>query len=836
MSEELLHLIEYHLVNFAQSTNSADYLTGLFDENPWSLLHILSILVLRDMDDLRGVVSASVLMSRVLKPSITRPVTALSDQYHELEISQRVEIKQALFKCLMYQDALIVRHGASGLSGVAAFEFVGYTPEWPDLYEQLGNLYTDGHAGSYSPVGALMTMREILKARILPKRRPALQLAVSIVIQACLTSLSESDSDAVRLEAASTLRVAIRRFCGGIPDPVWGATLDLLLAGLGADGEIHTIVTRSLSKLLTIMHLHLSADIVGPIVTRTVEAFESPNEQRKADYIGLWTKFVRYEADHGPPLCFAPAVCSEIAPYLIGVLGEDATVLDDSKWNLTRACHACLFLFARTAPDVLLQKCAAQLSEADENALVKTFLIFQVIANINLEQAVQIYMDAFPRLVEFAGTAPARLSRAAFAVLHTGINCVQMVRTDENLAAILQVVRVAIESPDPAIVRRALFIVRTVFQGVRGTPFVEACAQPFMELFEAVLGTPAALDEAVLEEAFTALAVFVQCLSRTAVEIVTPLSALIGERFAATFESDSALAVVQRVGLAESVRILALRNDNGLAEFVAPYLKLLFQSWDPENQQPGLLGAMAAIFGTMRCDQFEPFTRDAIMLGMETLRNGNRPIVCAGAQLIARAVSFQHMFVIDLVTEVLELGCSNLVNYESDSQVVAAMVEMISVTMCPSLGTDASLAEVVFPARAALMDLFASVAAALPRMPDDESRALAFAALLRGYEGIALLYRVEEAHMRPGEFLGSYEVAFQSLPRIGMTLGLDGESIAAAFLRFMRAIIPAFGMANQFNVVIHKTEFQKYMEMASRCESPNVKQLYPKVKQMWDQA
>jgi hypothetical protein len=41
--------------------------------------------------------------------------------------------------------------------------------------------------------------------------------------------------------------------------------------------------------------------------------------------------------------------------------------------------------------------------QIDENALILTFLIFQVIARMNLEQVAECYMSAFDRLLEIAG-------------------------------------------------------------------------------------------------------------------------------------------------------------------------------------------------------------------------------------------------------------------------------------------------------------------------------------------------------------------------------------------------------------------------------------------------
>jgi hypothetical protein len=146
MSNEFLGVLEENLLNQGQSPESTTFLTACYNENPIRLLHACSLLVLADVD-VRAVLSAAVLMSRVLKPRISRPLAALSAEYRALPDDQRDAILGALFKCLMYQDPAIVNNGASGLSGVAAFTVPGFPSGWPDFYERLGELYAGSEGG-----------------------------------------------------------------------------------------------------------------------------------------------------------------------------------------------------------------------------------------------------------------------------------------------------------------------------------------------------------------------------------------------------------------------------------------------------------------------------------------------------------------------------------------------------------------------------------------------------------------------------------------------------------------------------------------------------------------
>jgi hypothetical protein len=131
-----------------------------------------------------------------------------------------------------------------------------------------------------------------------------------------------------------------------------------------------------------------------------------------------------------------------------------------------------LSLFGRCAPDLVLRECVAQIGDGNEDCLMKSFLLLQVIAGLGLPEAADYYMSAFTGVLEIAATAPARLSRAAFAVVHTGLENLSVVRTDEHISAMLMVVMRAVQSPDGGIVERALYIGRVVFANIQNSPFL----------------------------------------------------------------------------------------------------------------------------------------------------------------------------------------------------------------------------------------------------------------------------------------------------------------------------------------------------------------------------
>jgi hypothetical protein len=69
------------------------------------------------------------------------------------------------------------------------------------------------------------------------------------------------------------------------------------------------------------------------------------------------------------------------------------------------------------------------------------------------------------------------------------------------------------------------------------------------------------------------------------IELIKSISVSIGERLAATFGWDSAIAARQRLAIADSIEMLALRNNDLFANFAQPDLELLFRSLDSESQQ-----------------------------------------------------------------------------------------------------------------------------------------------------------------------------------------------------------------------------------------------------------
>jgi hypothetical protein len=170
----------------------------------------------------------------------------------------------------------------------------------------------------------------------------------------------------------------------------------LLLADLECDGDLHTAICRALGELVVQLRDYVTPETVQSIIERTVEAFVQGSDKQQETFIDLRAKFALDEAEHERETVFVATVVPTLAPYLIAVLGSDATSLDDSTWNLTRTCRNCLSLFARCAPDLILRDCLAQIDErSDEQCLMKSFLILQVTASIDLPQAAHCYMQAF---------------------------------------------------------------------------------------------------------------------------------------------------------------------------------------------------------------------------------------------------------------------------------------------------------------------------------------------------------------------------------------------------------------------------------------------------------
>jgi hypothetical protein len=415
--------------------------------------------------------------------------------------------------------------------------------------------------------------------------------------------------------------------------------------------------------------------------------------------------------------------------------------------------------------------------------LIKVFLVFQVIASIDLPEAVECYMQTFSRILAIADTAPARLSRAAFPVRHTGISNLAVGQTPDHSLAVLTATMYSLQSRDPTIVERALYLARTVFTRAAGSLFVESFAPLILEMIDGLLSVPTGIsDENVLEDVFTTLAVFLASLARTTGDLVDRPSISIGERLETTFTWTSPLATRQRLAIADVVQTLALRNDDSMDRFVEPYLALLLRSWDAENPEANLLNAMAAVFQTNRIRLSEEFGLQSMAFGAEALRNGNRHVVTGAAQMIGQVVITHQGVVIDILVDVLEPGGHQLVNYESDPLVVAAILDMISCIVMPASDDRYALASVLFPVRQAVMELFAAVATTIQGMrARAPSRALPFAGLLRGSAGMAPFSMMIDRRLRPGVFLAASQAASESLPKVGMDHGLDDEIVVLGF-------------------------------------------------------
>jgi hypothetical protein len=115
-------LIEYDLSRAPQDEESSAFLTGLIRENPSRFLHACSRIILGGLHQ-RAVSMALIHMKTILRSGISRPLPLLRELYLSLDAGQRLEIKQALFRALMYNAIQIVTNGAHDVALMRNFDY-----------------------------------------------------------------------------------------------------------------------------------------------------------------------------------------------------------------------------------------------------------------------------------------------------------------------------------------------------------------------------------------------------------------------------------------------------------------------------------------------------------------------------------------------------------------------------------------------------------------------------------------------------------------------------------------------------------------------------------------
>jgi hypothetical protein len=824
---ETLRLIEHHLSFGSQDEESSAFLTELIRENPFGFLHDCSRIILSDPEQ-RAVTMAVILMKTILRPGLSRPLPLLRELYHSLDPGQRNEVKEAFFKALMYNDIQIINNGAHGVALLASFEYGPYsTCEWPDLYEQLGELYTESLRGAYSPIGALITMREVLKLRLLARRNsPAFSTSRDIVLKASCDILSMFDAPhEVRLEAAQTLRIAIRRFIEG-PIECCGMIIDALMQSLDSTGALHQTVCLALGKLMMLIRPALThmPEFRDTLIRLTQESLGGPNV---ANYIALWDKFATGEALHRDSFCVVPDVAAALDAVFLPCLGSDASDGAESDWSISLSVFHLLVKFGQIAPDVVFRDCLAELRGV---STVHDLLVLQIATRMQTEDAAALFVNTFPDLLNVFRSSDVDLRLSAMAVADSWIRHQSSVHSDDHYRAVLTAAWDC--TADPAMVKRSTVLIRRVLSAIAGSPLVLTASEPLLNL----LGELACRDEAI-EDAYWTLGHIFTVYPSSHLNDLRLIIETLGQHFEVAISSDDAR---RRTAIAAAVSDVCQRFGAAFREYACPFLDLLRQAWSIEDPDPYVLQAMAAIANII--DVGVDDARPLLEVGFTALTNGNNTVIAPAARLIANAIRGNHGGFLGELGELLAVGWTMLQNYEQDEAIVAALVIMIREILSPREQDRGNVAGAIFDIREELMRLLQGVALGLRRMGRDiEAREHAFIALLGAYAGVARLYRHEQQEVArgkfvPGEFLAAHALEFLSLPGYGYELQILSTAVLNAFLLFLYDIVCAFGQANNFNLKIRHRPFREYLERAKSSEDREVRKLYQHVKWVYDKA
>ena len=207
-----MDVIIHALENMGQNEESIIYLNKLIQDDPVLLLRIISSLILSDKPD-QIVKNAVLLMGIILRPTIVNTIDDISKCYYmSMNDDDRIQIKQACLKALMYEDNSIRSCGAFCMCQIATIEVPNR--KWNDLFNYLGELVNNDDYGQFAQIGAVEAMKNILQVDgLITRRFREFRKAGLITVASCMKFLEVLEiSPCYRAEAANCLYYAIKIF------------------------------------------------------------------------------------------------------------------------------------------------------------------------------------------------------------------------------------------------------------------------------------------------------------------------------------------------------------------------------------------------------------------------------------------------------------------------------------------------------------------------------------------------------------------------------------------------------------------------------------------------
>jgi hypothetical protein len=744
----------------------------------------------------------------MLRPTLFRPTTELSQIYHSLPPDARLEIRNALFQSVISTDERVINLSAYSLARIADYEI--RSAEFPDLWPRVSELFEGSRNGDHSPLIPLTLISELLICRVLPSTSEHEFGMVGAFVFQCAAAVLESDlDDSLKLVAATVLRHIPARFYR-VPS-TWNSfeVVGFMIAHLECESVRHGLLCTAITTALAWdPRLFQAGDLLEALLRHTLTFLEMADESLHFHVLHMWGAVL----SESSASVFPDVIPAALVQPLIGAL--------TSRENGTDAA-ICLAELAARFPERLFGEFSAVL-ESDQADVAIRLHVARIVARMKSPAARQMFDGFRDALLAVAAGGVPGMADLAFTALHEGFPNEYLV--EAHFPALMDAVAAAMEADSPQIVVEALKTARAVFER---TAFIADIFERAVAMLSGTLARPiAAESDEIYGGLHDCLGVLIAGYPTARLGEIADVIVEIATSFSNSLAPADEAGARQRDNLARVIAAIIAPVSRGLPELGGQILLFLMAAFSEEDPQDAVMRALSAYIHTAPDDG--TLAIPVASVACRILRGGDRNHIPAAAELVAAALHGRHLMFGDAIGDVLRIAIDQIEAFHHDAWFVGSLLTLMGKCMWLEKeeieeGLIAPMAEVVRPLREQIMALFSGLGR--PLIESSERPTSIFITVIHGITAMTVLFCGEEGQFEDGRFVPSpfllNEIGnIKKIIHAGWRRQLRSSLCARACAAMLKALEVALQLSKEFERLLGMDAARGYAHLAADAGSP----------------
>ena len=826
-------------LNNSQNQEACNFLYSVLKEKPLEYISGTCQLILNERLEISGIRQAVVTVGTLFRITFVKVFDDVSAMYHEFPSEVRDSLKQALFKCLMYNDDVLVRSSAYILAIIAKIEVEA--KEWVDLFDVLVEFYQRAKNGEYSTLGPAVLFRNVFEnvtfkvGRHFNEKRAWQMMGPPVCEILTFPDVTNPMVLLSKIEAAGVIKSVLKKHTTVLTQQRASILQTLLANARFDDVTLNRAIVSAIRSFVVAFYQDVSQNpaVVSSLLELTQWGFATEKAEIQTNVISIWEKFAKHEArigDRGGGI--TQAVAPGLIPNLVLLLQYENVDETPSTWGSGRSAYYCLKAFGRVTPEIVFGKCTELLVSAKNESpqeCMSSALLFQVLASMRSDAVIPVLQKGFVFLQKLFTSEFAPLTMASLVVVKDLLEFQPGLWNEDMINSVLVMARTALENGEIDVIKRGTLVVNALAKFLAKNVPAKLAAEylNFVNMLFMASESPKVRNEdrtAVLADCYAAIKGLIGSMPDAS--FGQPLFELI----AARLQEDLApgeVSLTKRELLCGLCGSLPKESHERIRGHVGTIVGWLLKYLYEMNMRSGeVLGALAQFFYYYP-EELNAFLTPGMGIAMKLLENQGLEEKTAkmSLQLVGDIFSGRHRMLIDQIPPIMKLVSTQMLNFQNENIAYTAFaVYALSQVIFLSDGErEAELAAEIgrrlMELREPLMKIFrcATIMLSSPHSDDRYEMSLLFQHLLMGYTAVAIIYDWEGAYhdglkVNRGDFLDAHSKDFVDVVVKGGRAGLYNVRIARQFLQFMDNVMRIFGRANHFNIQLHGREFVQMFE------------------------